>query len=733
MLEQGCQTDKSGRMAVDSKQNYIRATEAHTTEDAIIDSSTHERNQKEVNAHSTMWVRIMKAGELTSTNSVKGADRVRNSMKVLNHGYAPLYTLRKDHKNVDDQNIGPPTRPVCGGSAAYNHRFSYFLGMLLRPVWQEKETSCLSTEEMLAAIQSVNESGRLDERCTVGSADVTALYPSIDIEIAATKVSEMFFKSGVEVADVDTRELGLYLALNRTRAQLEEAGIAECCPTRRTNRGRPPNMTGCAQSATELERYKPWKVPANNEPDKEMTKRMLGEALAVAVKFVMKNHIYTFNGKARQQRKGGPIGLGLMGDVAQILMCWWDEELMKRLNEKGMEVMLYKRLVDDINMVLRKREGDDDGQGPMDKRNMDFVQEVANEILQCIKVTTDYPSKNPASKMPILDLRVWMTSLFDPVTHEVNVKVLHEHYSKDVASKAVIDARSAVPWKVKRTVLTQEVIRVLRNCSRNLPWGEVCVHVEEYSRRMQFSGYQESFRGQVVKSALDAYDKMIARDQQGEEPMYRPRNWKRVERAEARRMKKSEWFRGKGGKNESVIFVPATPGSELKKRYLDTIQKAEVEIAVAEVPGSTAKSRVQRSDPFRDRKCEDPDGCMVCGNGGKGGRCRDTGVTYEVRCKRCDERYIGETSRNAYTRGREHMNGIEKKSVDSPFHIHNVEKHGGDGSVADYQMKVTKVFGGDATKRQVSEAVQIQHSQGQLINRQDEWRQVTLPRIQLSL
>ena len=63
--------------------------------------------------------------------------------------------------------------------------------------------------------------------------------------------------------------------------------------------------------------------------------------------------------------------------------------------------------------------------------------------------------------------------------------------------------------------------------------------------------------------------------------MYRPKNWKRVERAEVRRVKKRKWFRDEEGKNESVIFVLATHGSELKKRYLDTIQKAEVEIAVA--------------------------------------------------------------------------------------------------------------------------------------------------------
>lgn len=32
--------------------------------------------------------------------------------------------------------------------------------------------------------------------------------------------------------------------------------------------------------------------------------------------------------------------------------------------------------------------------------------------------------------------------------------VLHEFYSKDVASKSVINARSALSWSCKRTILT---------------------------------------------------------------------------------------------------------------------------------------------------------------------------------------------------------------------------------------------------------------------------------------
>ena len=39
-------------------------------------------------------------------------------------------------------------------------------------------------------------------------------------------------------------------------------------------------------------------------------------------------------------------------------------------------------------------------------------------------------------------------------------------------------------------------------------------------------------------------------------------------------------FRGKEGKNETVVFVPTTTGSELKKRYQKTIEKAKVKVAV---------------------------------------------------------------------------------------------------------------------------------------------------------
>ena len=60
--------------------------------------------------------------------------------------------------------------------------------------------------------------------------------------------------------------------------------------------------------------------------DKDATKKMLAEALSIAVTFTMKNNIYMFNGEVGRQKKAGPIGLVLTGDVAQILMVLWDRE-----------------------------------------------------------------------------------------------------------------------------------------------------------------------------------------------------------------------------------------------------------------------------------------------------------------------------------------------------------------------------------------------------------------------
>ena len=294
-------------------------------------------------------------------------------------------------------------------------------------------------------------------------------------------------------------------------------------------------------------------------------------------------------------------------------------------------------------------------------------------------------------------------------------------------------ARSALTKRTKRTIHTQEVLRILRNCSKHLPQSVANRHVEQYVNRMQFSGHNREFRAQIVESAIQAYTNMLERDAKGEQPLYRPKGWRKIERTETKRSKRNNWFRGNENTNETVIFIPATPGGDLRKRFTTAIAEAGAKISVAEIPGTSLKRRLQRSDPFREKKCGDS-GCMVCEEG-DGGRCRVNGITYEITCKVCKDTYIGETARNAYTRGNEHKASISatlhpdrpKPTLRHPADL----KHAADANPPSFEMRVTGVFGGDALKRQISEAVMIRNSESQM-NRQDEWRQINLPRLDLA-
>ena len=231
-----------------------------------------------------------------------------------------------------------------------------------------------------------------------------------------------------------------------------------------------------------------------------------------------------------------------------------------------------------------------------------LFQSIGNSIHPSIRLELDYPSRHEDGKLLILDLKVWIEKR-RPVgdggqDRDAHV-VLHEFYYKDVASKSVINARSALPWSCKRTILTQEVLRIFLNCSRGLPWEAIVAHVNHMMLRLQYSGYDRKFREQVVRSALAAYNRLLDLDASGEKPLHRPREWRALERARERRKRRDNWFR-KGGSG-TVIFVPATPGSQLKRLYMREIKATDFKIKVVEQSGTTLKAMLQRSDPFKQR------------------------------------------------------------------------------------------------------------------------------------
>ena len=185
-------------------------------------------------------------------------------------------------------------------------------------------------------------------------------------------------------------------------------------------------------------------------------------------------------------------------------------------------VRMNKRYVDDINLAVQatppgkryengqiyvdERSVTEDGRVSSDERTMVLIKQVGNDIHPSIQLEVDYPSKHQDGKLPILDLKVWVESRKKKREGQVGkVSVItYEFQSKCMAAKAVINARPALSWSTKRTVLTQAVLRVLMNRSKLLPWERVVENVNEMVLRMQYSGYSRKFRYEVVDSALKA-------------------------------------------------------------------------------------------------------------------------------------------------------------------------------------------------------------------------------------
>ena len=104
------------------------------------------------------------------------------------------------------------------------------------------------------------------------------------------------------------------------------------------------------------------------------------------------------------------------------------------------------------------------------------------------------------------------------------------------------------------------------------------------------------------------------------------------------------------------------------------LENRGIKIKVVEKTGTTLKKVLQKSNPFKQQRCG-RENCLVCKQA-KRGPCNAHGVTYKIECQGCGNKYVGETARNAYTRGTEHAGGLENRDEKSALWRLCVEKHG---------------------------------------------------------
>ena len=90
------------------------------------------------------------------------------------------------------------------------------------------------------------------------------------------------------------------------------------------------------------------------------------------------------------------------------------------------------------------------------------------------------------------------------------------------------------------------------------------------------------------------------------------------------------------------------------------------------------KSVLQKSNPLQTAGCDSPD-CIPCKPGrGEGGNCEGGGINYEIECQLCPDGarslYIGESSRNLYTRSKEHEANYRAGKITSFMVKHQITR-----------------------------------------------------------
>ena len=139
----------------------------------------------------------------------------------------------------------------------------------------------------------------------------------------------------------------------------------------------------------------------------------------------------------------------------------------------------------------------------------------------------------------------------------------------------------------------------------------------------------------------------------------------------------------------SCLFVPATPGSALANSIREiernNRQGRTHRIKIVEQSGTTVRNILANNYPWAPTTCNDLL-CYPCssssGTSDKLISCRRPGVGYQISCLLCKNMeviaiYHGESGRNMYTRGKEHLQGLANGTPFNCLLIHNNMYHNG--------------------------------------------------------
>ena len=91
----------------------------------------------------------------------------------------------------------------------------------------------------------------------------------------------------------------------------------------------------------------------------------------------------------------------------------------------------------------------------------------------------------------------------------------------------------------------------------------------KFSKKMGRSGYHQGYREEVIKSGVLGFERQLAASRSGEKPLFRPRDWQKVERRRTKMVRKAAWYRPA----DCIGFYPPSPRGELAKEIGEVLME----------------------------------------------------------------------------------------------------------------------------------------------------------------
>ena len=372
---------------------------------------------------------------------------------------------------------------------------------------------------------------------------------------------------------------------------------------------------------------------------------------------------------------------------------------------------------------------------PGDKRTMDVIRELANDISDEIKVTYDIPSNYEDKKVPILDLKVGINS---------SNKIEYIFYQKPMNNRTVVSKDSAFSTQQKMAILSQECFRRLHNTSETANEEVKTEIMDSFMQQLQCSGYSESDRLNILKSGINTYRRLKMMEYSNKRPFYRPNKFQKTIRKDIKAAKKNNWFKGNNpdSKFKSVLYVDATPGDKLFKMVKATEEKhkisEDIRLKVVSKAGVKLVNMFERKNPFAktQEECDCKLNILLGETSKRICKCRINNVNYQAQCKNCDSTgkskiYDGETARNLIVRSNEHYNDLRNGNPNSFMKKHIDKDHAGNEDGVEFGWKVIKK-NRKAIERQLTEAVNIKHkASNENLNSKSEFNNQRIRRLGL--